>query len=178
MDCPRARQLIQLELDGSLGPAEARELAAHLSACADCRSEREALVAIDGALAAEPVLRAPASMREVVMASVLRRAGLRKTAEPLIISGAIIVGAAAAVFGMMKTLGSGAAQRAGGLLDAASRAGTQGFGSVAEKMPGILSAWAQDPGIAGVIWALAIVVASILAVVALRQARQFKVGWP
>jgi len=178
MDCPRVRQLIQSELDGTLGPAETRELAAHLEACAGCRADRELLVALDRSLAEEPVMRAPASLRGAVMASVRQQAIRRRTAEPLFISGAIVVGAAAAVFGMVKMLGAGATERAGALLEAASKVGAQDLDSVAEKMPGILSTWAQNPGIAGVVWALAIVLASALTVAALRQARQFRVELP
>jgi anti-sigma factor RsiW len=56
MNCRKARECIQLQLDGELSRHDAIELAGHLAACPDCRTARRQFLAISGALSEISVL--------------------------------------------------------------------------------------------------------------------------
>lgn len=73
MDCARARELLSDQLDGSLDPLLARDLEAHLAACAECRALREALGEVVEALKSYPVLEPPVGLAERAAALALAR---------------------------------------------------------------------------------------------------------
>ena len=60
VDCAANRRLMDERLDGSIKPAAARALEAHISVCSSCRREWEMLAAVDRVLADAPLDRAPA----------------------------------------------------------------------------------------------------------------------
>jgi hypothetical protein len=72
MDCRRMEQLISPYLDGELTPAEAAAVGAHLSVCANCKREYEAILRISIACRQmREVLRpAPAGFKDALMAHI------------------------------------------------------------------------------------------------------------
>lgn len=50
LDCAEARRFLASRQDGELGPVETRRLETHLTACAACRSEADAIAALSAAL--------------------------------------------------------------------------------------------------------------------------------
>lgn len=65
-ECTRMELLIQAELDGELGVAEAAELAAHLAGCARCSAQAEALHGLSRRLRALPMEAAPSALRSSI----------------------------------------------------------------------------------------------------------------
>ncbi len=61
---------LQEYLDGTLSADEARDLEAHLAACAACRAELADLRLVDRALAAQPILAEPADLTARIMAQI------------------------------------------------------------------------------------------------------------
>ena len=57
-------------LDGVLAPSDAEQLDEHLLLCTDCYVEWKALQLVDGLLASEPAIRAPAGFSQRVQARV------------------------------------------------------------------------------------------------------------
>ena len=74
MRCGRAEKLIDRYVDGRLPEEMAREVALHESSCARCAARIGAARGLTGALAEEPILRAPNGFVDRVMDSVYREA--------------------------------------------------------------------------------------------------------
>lgn len=72
MDCARAEELLSDDCEGTLEPLLREDLAAHLAGCASCRSLREALVEVVGALRRPPELAPPAALADRVADAVAR----------------------------------------------------------------------------------------------------------
>lgn len=70
MDCDRVREELSAYLDGELAAPEAGQLRAHLDRCPTCRGELDSLRRAAEAVKDLPPLKAPAGLREKVMAGV------------------------------------------------------------------------------------------------------------
>ncbi|HSM13332.1 MAG TPA: zf-HC2 domain-containing protein [Thermoanaerobaculia bacterium] len=68
MEHEKYRQWLDLEVDGSLEPAESGRLAAHLEACAACRDERDRLVALAERMRSARIAVRPGFSAEVMAA--------------------------------------------------------------------------------------------------------------
>jgi anti-sigma factor RsiW len=89
MDCPRSQELLSDHLEGSLHAILRAELEAHLAACAECRSLREAVAEVVDALHAYPVLEPPAGLVERVVAAT--RSLPRPAPRPVVVRPAIVI---------------------------------------------------------------------------------------
>ncbi|MFH1502230.1 MAG: anti-sigma factor [Candidatus Eisenbacteria bacterium] len=168
------RLLMQDELDGLLAAEDSRALGDHLSSCRSCAVEFEALRAIDGVLAGRPVERSPRWLAQSVLAEIGRRASRRALAERVAVYVGVPVGLASAGVGVRALV---AGTHAGDALSgAAARLSEPVRGAVASliETPG---PWASDPGVQGVVWALAAAALSFIAVTALRLSRKQPLGW-
>jgi predicted anti-sigma-YlaC factor YlaD len=176
MDCRRVRQLLQDELDRPLTPDDARVLRKHTEACPGCAREREALADIDAALSEAPIERAPRWLPSAVAREIAHESAVRRRVEPLAVAIAAAAGAVSTAIAIARAVGSGSAAAVG---ETATRAAT-GLGSFMQSlmtMPGVPTAWSEHPGIAGLVWGLAIASVAFLAVSAYRFSRELSLEW-
>lgn len=162
MDCRKAIDLIQNELDCTLGAEDARELASHLEACPDCARVRSELLAIDDALSRVPLNVAPHRVTESILEEVSRRNATHQLAEPLTIGAAVAAGAALTVFGALKATSAGSG---GGLWSFVLRArsfAAERLGWFAERAPEVAQG---SDGVGAVDIAVWVAVAALLALV-------------
>ena len=73
MNCTRARDLLQLYLDGALDPPEAQELESHVAGCAGCRGELVQLERLMLSVESLPRLSAPPELLPRTMAALTRQ---------------------------------------------------------------------------------------------------------
>lgn len=69
MDCNDARPLLSAAVDRELSAAEALHVERHLATCPECRREAQALRAVSAATRAADYFRAPAALRERILAA-------------------------------------------------------------------------------------------------------------
>lgn len=172
MDCRRVRELLEDELDGALAPDDARALEEHTAACPACAREREILAEIDTALSQAPLENAPRWLPMAVAREIARESVVERRVEPVAVGIASAVGAVSAVVVIVRAAG-------GPLGQVVSRAVT-GLGSFMESlmtMPGVPTAWSENPGIVGSAWGLAIALFAFLAVSLYRYSRQLSLEW-
>lgn len=176
MDCRRARELIEDELDGALDPAGARALEEHVAACPACARERALVAEIDAVLSEAPPESAPRWLPLAVAREIARESVVETRVEPLAIGAAAGAVFASTVVLIVRSAGQAAA---GPLGQAASRAaaGLRSFMESLMTVPGIPTAWSEDPGIAGFAWGLAIALVAFIAVSVYRFSRQPSLGW-
>jgi anti-sigma factor RsiW len=156
MDCRSALELIDLELDGELAREDAAALAAHVNSCAECRRERELLLALDRALVETRLERAPAGLEEAVRSEIVRRAEVRARIDSVVLPVSGGVAAFATGYGVhrlvnwsvarsfLQDLGHSVTRLASPLTDRAGHA------------PHLVSSLSQEQGALGVTAALAI----------------------
>ena len=70
MNCARAKDLLQLYLDGTLEPPEAQDLEVHVAACAACRGELVQLERLMLSIESLPRISAPPDMLLRTMAAI------------------------------------------------------------------------------------------------------------
>jgi predicted anti-sigma-YlaC factor YlaD len=176
VDCGKIRTLLQDELDGLLSPSEARLVVEHVGRCPDCARERAELAALDGVLSDAPIEEAPPWFAQTVTRAIARRCSARRVAEPIGIGVAAAAGFVSAALTFVRVTGHGSLtpvrESASGFLG--------GAGAFLERlttMPGFATAWSENPGIAGVVWAFGAAAAAFLAVSALRLAREPETEW-
>jgi anti-sigma factor RsiW len=176
MDCGRARELVEDELDGALAPIDARALEEHLASCPTCARERALLAEIDAALSEAPIESAPRWLPMAVAREIARESAVERRVEPIAVGVAAAVGVASAAVAIVR---AAAPSVAGPLGNAASRV-IKGLGSFMESLmttPGVPTAWSENPGIAGFAWGLAIGLVAFLAVSVYRFSRQPSLEW-
>ena len=78
MKCDEVKDLLYELSEGALAAEAAGEVRAHIAQCAGCRREFEAIVALDGALAAVRPVAAPRAAVKNVLAEVNRIAAARR----------------------------------------------------------------------------------------------------
>jgi anti-sigma factor RsiW len=172
MDCMRARELLEDELDGALAPDEARALEEHVAACPACARERALLAEVDAVLSETPVGSAPRWLPMAVARAIARESVVERRVEPLVVGIASAAGAVSTVIAIVRAAG-------GPLGEVAARAGARA-GSFMESlmtMPGVPTAWSENPGIAGFVWGLAIASFALVAVSLYRYSRQLSIEW-
>jgi predicted anti-sigma-YlaC factor YlaD len=74
MSCDRAKDLLQLYLDGALDLSEAREVEAHVAGCVACRTDFVRMERLFIAMEALPRVEAPGQLLPRTMAAIARRA--------------------------------------------------------------------------------------------------------
>ena len=176
MDCRRVRELLEDELDGALAPVDARALEKHIAACPACAREREVLAEVDAALCEAPLESAPRWLPMAVAREIARESAVQSRVEPVGVAVAAGVAFASTAVAIVRSAGQAAADPLG---ETASRA-VSGLGSFMESlmtMPGIPTAWSENPGIAGFAWGLSIAVVAFLAVSLYRFSRQPSLEW-
>lgn len=78
--------------DGQLGPEKAVEIAAHVSACAECRAALDELSALSVGIKENLSAAAPAAMKERVLAKALEgKKSLVRTSTVLFVAFAVII---------------------------------------------------------------------------------------
>ncbi len=176
MDCRRVRELLEDEIDGALGPDDARVLDEHVAACPACAREREALAEIDAALCDAPIGAAPRWLPMAVAREIARESAVRRRVEPIAVGIAAGVAFVSTVVAIVRSAGPVAA---GPLGETASRVVTSlsSFVEALMTMPGVPTAWSEHPGIAGFVWGLAIASVAFLAVSAFRFSREMSPEW-
>jgi anti-sigma factor RsiW len=177
MNCEHIRESMQDEIDGALSAEFSRALREHLSSCDSCRVEFEAFEALDEALAARPLDRAPRWLPDAVLTEIGRRVSTRERIERVVISTGVpagIVSIALGVRAVVVNTGSG---------EAVSNAASRLTGPLGEAVapliesPGLSVAWLSDPGAQGVVWALAAAALAFLAITALRFSSRHLLEW-
>ena len=162
MNCTSARELIYEQLDGILSPDGARLLEEHLSACPECRRERELLGAIDGVLAAHRVERAPAWFDEAVATGIVEHVVKRRRLETIGVVSSCVVGSAATAYGLSRLVNwDGVTSAVRGLLEPLE--GTSEFASTL----------VSGPALAGVALAFGAAALAFISISTLRYVRQF-----
>lgn len=176
MDCRRVRELLEDELDGVIAPDDARSLHAHVATCPACAREHALLAEVDAALSEAPVGQAPRWLPMAVLREIERESVVERRVEPIAVGIASAAGVLSTVFAVVRATGPAAA---GPLREVTSRAAA-GVGSFMETLmttPGIPTAWSENPGVAGVVWGLAIALFAFLAVSLYRFSHQFSAEW-
>ncbi len=177
MDCSANRRLMDEKLDGNITSDDARALEAHLSACSSCRREWDVHVAVDRVLADAPLERAPAGFERSVITEITRRVEARRRIESIGIPVACGVAAVAAGYGVHRVVSWEAAHSfARGIGEAANGILAPLAEPLAET-PDLVTTWSQDPGVVGVVLAVAVAAAVFLGLSALRFARQLTLEW-
>jgi len=176
MDCGRVRELLEDELDGAIAPDDARCLEQHVAACPACARERKLLMEIDAALSETPLESAPRWLPMAVGREIAREAVVERRVEPVAVGIAAAVGVVSTVVAIVRATGQVAAEPLGNV---GSRfvTGLTSFMESLMTMPGVPTAWSEDPGIAGFVWGLAIVLFAFAAVSLFRFSRQLSVEW-
>jgi len=100
MDCRDAKENLSAYLDGELEPAVEKALGTHLEGCEDCRAELESLRSTAALVKSLPRIKAPAILKERVLAAAKpRRASYRfPNALALLTAAALVLVAVVAVF--------------------------------------------------------------------------------
>jgi predicted anti-sigma-YlaC factor YlaD len=93
MNCGQSELWMMDALDGALAPLDRQRLMAHLELCSLCRTEWNALHALEGMLAASPMLSPAPGFPDKVEARIARFETQRRT----FVGGMILLGAAAAL---------------------------------------------------------------------------------
>ena len=180
MKCEEAGPLIQDSVDGLISRPDAERLERHLDGCSSCRARLAELLAIDTALTEAAVLEAPRWLPEAVTAEIGRRAAIRRRVERIAMglgTPAAAVAAGTALRAMTAPLGGASAG------ERLAHAFTRTFGSLGEtiasiaRAPGFSTSWSENPGVQGIVLALAAASLILLSIVALRLSRQLKLGW-
>lgn len=172
MECSSARMLIELELDGALSASEFEDLEAHVLTCEACRHERAVLLALDRALAEESLVAAPKWMPNAVIGEITRSEAVGRIGEPIGVGVAVGAAAVAVAVALVRTVRWDViAQLWRDLADSFQRA-LDPVVSPLTNMPGFLTTWSEEPGINGLVWALAAAVAAFLAISTLRLAKE------
>jgi anti-sigma factor RsiW len=176
MDCARVRELLEDALDGPLAPDDARAVEEHVTACPACARERGILAEIDAALSEAPLPSAPRWLPMAVAREIARESVVERRVAPIAIGIAAAAGAVSTVVAIIRATGPAAS---GPVARAASQA-AQGLGSFMESlmtMPGVPTAWSENPGILGFGWGLSIALVAFLAVSVYRFSRQLSPEW-
>lgn len=172
MECSSARVLMQLALDGAMSAAELEDLNGHLLTCPACRHERAVLLALDRALAEEFLVAAPKWMPDTVLSEITRSSAVGRIGEPIGVGVAVGAAAVAVTVALVRTVRWDViAQLWQNLADSFQRA-LDPVVSPLTNMPGFLITWSEEPGINGLVWALAAAVAAFLAISTLRLAKE------
>jgi predicted anti-sigma-YlaC factor YlaD len=179
MDCEEAKRLLEEGQDGLLETPESRRLEEHLAACPACRRERDALAALDAALADALPVQAPPYLAAAVMRKVRAESGARRVAE----AAGVAVGTAVALTAAAIAVAHGlreAAQIVGEPLGRSVVGAARELGSrVAHYAgtPGLQASWAGSSGAQGVLTGLSIAAVAFLVLTALRLARRHAFEW-
>lgn len=102
MSCDKTKERLAAYLEGLLEPAEAEEVARHVSECAACRAEEARHRAVWELLAADEPVEAPSGLASKVLeqargreapegAEVVRLKSLRRWAAPALAAAAVVV---------------------------------------------------------------------------------------
>ena len=177
MECAAYRSLIQEELDGTITQDDARALERHLRDCRSCRAERDALVAIDGALSRELPVPAPHWLEQSVLSEVGRRATARRRVESFVITAACSAAGVAAAFGVRRAIRWEPIREWGSRLIDSVGSLSLPVDDRLVQTPQFLTTLSSDPGAQGFMLAAGVVAAVFLAVSALRFARQLRMEW-
>lgn len=190
MDCTAAEWHIQRELDtmvlgdddrfgapAKLTGAETRALDEHCAVCPDCADLRVELRAIDAALAANAVEKAPAWLATAVMREVSRPAATGRF-EPAVVTVGAVLGSIATVTTLVRTGALAGVAGPIGRFSSSVNIWIDRLTSAATTSPGVEVVRSFQPGdvAVGVIWALAAVSAAFLAVSALRLSKELTFG--
>jgi len=85
MHCEEAKRLLQADVDGELDAATSAHLAAHVAGCADCQTERAALLGLKQAVKQGRVHAAPEALRRRLHIAIAdaahKEAALKETAQ-------------------------------------------------------------------------------------------------
>jgi anti-sigma factor RsiW len=156
MDCRSALELIDIELDGELAPKDATALSEHLRSCAECARERELLLAVDRALAAAPLERAPAGFEQAVRSEIARRAEVRARIDSVVLPVAGGLAAVATGYGVHRLVNWSGARS---LLQDVGHSLTRLASPLTDRVgqaPDLVSSLSHEQGVLGVTAALAI----------------------
>jgi anti-sigma factor RsiW len=176
MDCGRVRELLEDGLDGALAPEDALAVEEHTRVCPACARERRILAAIDAALSDAPRTAAPRWLPMAVAREIARESVVERRVEPVAIGIAAAAGVASTIVAVVRATGAGAA----GPLERAASHAVQGMGSFVESlmtMPGVPTAWSENPGIVGFGWGLSIALVAFIVVSVYRFSRQLSPEW-
>jgi anti-sigma factor RsiW len=170
--CEDVRRDMQDEIDGLLHGERSAELRAHLASCPVCAEEFRALEVIDAALLSDPLVPAPPSLTNSVMAGLERRADARSRLERTAMWIGVPLGALSAALGMRAVLvGSGASTRVAGFASNVS-------GDIRNVLAGIAATpELSSPGVHGFVLAIGAVALSFLVITALRMYKHQTVEW-
>ena len=177
MDCAANRRLMDERLDGSIKPAAARALEAHISVCSSCRREWEMLAAVDRVLADAPLDRAPVGFEQSVVTEIVRRVEVRRRVESIVIPAACGTAVVAVGYGVHRVVNWEAARSlARGVGDAANGVLAPLAEPLAEA-PDFVTTLSQEPSAFGAVLALAVAAVVFLGFSAFRFAKQFTLEW-
>ena len=177
MECAAFSNLIQQELDGTLSPEGVRALAEHAAVCEACRLERDAMRAIDTALAEELPARAPAWLESRVLREISVRAAGRRPVESVLLGVACGTAALAAGFGVARVVSWDAVGRGFVRLLGSARELAAPLADPIERAPDLVTLWSNEPGAVGFLLALAAAATAFIAISTLRAARQLSLEW-
>jgi anti-sigma factor RsiW len=176
MDCRRVRDLIEDELDGVIDPGEARSLEEHVAVCPECARERELLREIDAVLSEAPIKTAPRWLATAVAREIRRESVVEHRVAPIAVGIAAAAGTVSTVIAIVRATGPAAS----GPLTRTASSAVQGLGSFMESlmtMPGVPTAWSENPGILGFGWGLSIALIAFVAVSLYRFSHQLSAEW-
>ena len=177
MDCAANRRLMDERLDGSIRPASARAVEAHISVCSSCRREWEILAAVDRVLADAPLERAPAGFERSVVTEIIRRVEVRRRIESIGIPVACGAAAVAVGYGINRAVNWEAARSFVRGIGEAANGVLAPLAEPLAEAPDFVTTLSQEPGAVGAVLAFAVAAVVFLGFSAIRFAKQFDLDW-